>query len=202
MKPISDRFRRPTVLFPISMSNSRSITLSTPGSTLPWALLLASMASATISFGQGKLVDKREQAEGWYVPVHGHVMVEGKKVDGFEVTLYKDNVEMGKVPVNKKGNFELQLDIDQMFTVMITKPGFQNKMIYVDTSLPKDLVEYPDYECFVNLSPPGAQHIETFFTDFPSAIIRWNPEMGGFYHSEQYLTHIQTRLSGIASATF
>jgi hypothetical protein len=184
------------------MSHLRILTLSRPSVHLPWALLLASMVSATFVFGQGKLVDQRDQAEGWYVPVHGHVMSEGKKVDGVEVMLYKDNVALGKVPVSKKGTFELQLDIDQMFTVMISKPGFQNKMIYVDTSLPKDLVEYPDYECFVTLAPPNAQNIETFYTDFPSAIIRWNPEMGGFYHSEQYLTHIQTRLSGIASATF
>ena len=122
-------------------------------------------------------MDQRDQAEGWYVPVHGHVMTDGKKVDGVEVMLYKDNVALGKVPVSKKGTFELQLDIDQMFTVMISKPGFQNKMIYVDTSLPKDLVEYPDYECFVTLAPPNAQNIETFYTDFPSAIIRWNADM-------------------------
>lgn len=169
---------------------------------LPWALLVASMAAATLVSAQGKLVDRRDQAEGWYVPVRGHVTVDGQDMDGVEIMLYKDNTEIGKVPVKKNGNFEINMDLDQFFTVMITKQGFQTKMIYVDTTLPQDLVTYPDYECFVNLMPSEARNIETFYTDFPSAIVRWNPDMNGFYHSDNYLTHIQTKLSGFASAEF
>jgi len=116
--------------------------------------------------------------------------------------LYRDNEEMGKLGVDKRGRFELELDIDQFYTVRIIKPGFQEKMLYIDTTLPKDLVSYPDYECFVNLQRPNAQGVDPFYTDFPSAIIRYDAEMGGFYHSEHYLSHIQTRLAGIASATF
>lgn len=161
-----------------------------------FSLLTASTVSA-----QKTLVDSREQAEGWYLPVHGFVFVEGKKTEKFELTLYKDNVELGKV-ATKKGRFELELDIDQMFTLYITSPGCQPKMIYVDTRLPQDLVKYPDYECYVNLQPAQAQLADPFYTDFPSAIVKWSDEMGGFYHSEHYLSHIQTRLAGIASATF
>jgi len=166
------------------------------------ALLLGAMGFAALTFAQGKLVDRRDQAEGWYLPVHGHVMVEGKGTDGYEVVLYKDNQNMGKVPLGKKGRFELQLDIDQMYTLMVTKPGFENKVLYIDTRLPEDLVQYPDYECFMNLVPVNGRNIDPFYADFPGAIIRWNAEMGGFYHSEHYLTHLQTRLSGYATATF
>lgn len=164
------------------------------------AALLTALSGTTLQ-AQKTLVDSREQAEGWYLPVHGYVFVEGKKTDKFELTLYKDNVELGKVPA-KKGRFELELDIDQMFTLYITSPGCQPKMIYVDTRLPQDLVKYPDYECYVNLQPAQAQLADPFYTDFPSAIVKWSDEMGGFYHSEHYLSHIQTRLAGIASATF
>jgi hypothetical protein len=166
------------------------------------ALLLVSMTVTTVASAQGKLVDRRDQAEGWYVPLHGHVTIEGNGADGVEATLYKDNTEVGKFPVKKNGAFELNLDIDQFFTIMVKKEGYQTKMIYVDTTLPQDLVTYPDYECFVNLMPKEAKHIETFYTDFPSAIIRYDAEMKGFYHSENYLTHIQTKLSGFASAEF
>ena len=150
---------------------------------------------------KGKLVDRRDQAEGWYVPVHGQVTVDGKKADSFEMILYKDNVELGKLE-GKNGRFELELDIDQFYTLRITKQGQQEKMLYFDTKLPADLVKYPDYECYVNLQAPLADGTDPFYTDFPSAIVRYNEVMGGFYHSEHYLSHIQTRLAGVSSATF
>ena len=100
------------------------------------------------------------------------------------------------------GRFELELDIDQFYTLRITKQGQQEKMLYFDTKLPPDLVKYPDYECYVNLQAPLADGTDPFYTDFPSAIVRYNEVMGGFYHSEHYLSHIQTRLAGVSSATF
>lgn len=158
--------------------------------------LLAGMATA-----QRTLVDSRDQAEGWYLPVHGEVSVEGKPAEGYKVLLYKNNESLGEV-ATKKGRFDLELDIDQMYTVRVLKDGFQEKIMFFDTNLPKDLVKYPDYECFVDLQPTLAQGVDPFYTDFPSAIVRYDAEMKGFYHSEHYLTHIQTRLAGIASATF
>ena len=89
-----------------------------------------------------------------------------------------------------------------MYTVRVLKEGYQEKIMNIDTTLPKDLTKYPDYECFINLLPTMAAGVDPFYTDFPSAIVRYSEEMKGFYHSEHYLTHIQTRLAGIASATF
>lgn len=170
-------------------------------------LLIATAMSTSVAAqakgrSKGKLVDSREQAEGWYLPVHGSVTIDGKKADGFDMVLYKDNVELGQLKGDKNGRFELELDIDQFYTLRIIKAGYQEKMLYFDTKLPPDLVKYPDYECYVNLQRPNAQGVDPFFTDFPSAIVRWDETQQGFYHSEHYLGHIQTRLAGIASATF
>jgi hypothetical protein len=169
------------------------------------ALLLAIMAASVNAqekpSSKGKLVDSRDQAEGWYVPVHGKVMANGKKADSFDVFVYKDNQELVKLE-GKNGRFELELDIDQFYTVRIVKQGLQEKMLYFDTKLPKDLIKYPDYECAVNLQAPFADGVDPFYTDFPSAIVRWDENQEGFYHSEHYLGHIQTRLAGIAHATF
>jgi hypothetical protein len=165
-------------------------------------LLLLAMLASGVVFGQRKLVDQRDQAEGWYLPVHGHVLVDGKHTGGTELILYKDNKEVARTTTDKKGRFQIQLDIDQQFTLLIQKAGFETKMIHVDASLPPALVTYPDYELFANMIPVNAKNIDPFYSDFPSAIIRWNEEMGGFYHSDHYLTHIQTKLAGYASATF
>jgi hypothetical protein len=170
--------------------------------TLSRVLSLASLLLTTASFAQGKLVDRRDQADGWYVPVHGQVLIDGKKVDGYQLVLYKDNAELGKLQSDKRGRFELELDIDAFYMVRIIKDGYQEKIMAIETKLPEGLVKYPDYECTVSLQKTASTNIDPFYTDFPSAIIRYNEELGGFYHSEHYLTHIQTKLAGFAQASF
>lgn len=165
------------------------------------AILIAGVG-ANAAVAQRTLVDSRDQADGWYLPVHGEVTIEGEAAKDFKVLLYKNNEAMGEVPAPKKGRFELELDIDQVYTVRILKDGFQEKMLTIDTNLPKELTKYPDYMCFINLQPVLAAGVDPFYTDFPSAIVRYDETQGGFYHSEHYLSHIQTRLAGIASATF
>jgi len=174
----------------------------TYASTFLLGTSLTAMLFASTAFGQGRLVDRRDQAEGWYVPVHGQVLVEGKKADKYQVILYKENAELGKLDCDKKGRFELELDIDAAYTIRIIKAGYQEKMVHLETVLPKDLVKYPAYECTVSLQQNASANIDPFYTDFPSAIIRYNEELGGFYHSEHYLTHIQTKLAGYAAASF
>ena len=151
---------------------------------------------------QSNLVDARDQAEGWYLPIHGRVLIDGEKASDYKVVLYKDNVEIKRVDSDKKGRYDLELDIDATYTVRILKEGYQEKMVLVETHIPQDLVKYPDYECTVSLQKTASKNVDPFYNDFPSAVIRYNEELGGFYHSEHYLTHIQTKLEGYANATF
>lgn len=166
--------------------------------SLPFAaLFFVPMVNA-----QRKLVDQRDQAQGWYLPIHGQVLADGEKVEDCQLILYKDNVELGKLASDKRGRFELELDIDATYNLRILKDGFQEKLVAIETTLPKDLVRYPDYECTVSLQRTASPNVDPFYTDFPSAIIRYNADLGGFYHSEHYLTHIQTKLAGFAQASF
>lgn len=160
------------------------------------------LVSTIPGMAQGKLVDRRDQAEGWYLPVHGQVLVDGQRADGYQLILYKDNIELGKLDSDKRGRFELELDIDASYMVRIVKDGFQEKIVAIETKLPEGLVKYPDYECTVSIQRTASKNIDPFYTDFPSAIVRYNEELGGFYHSEHYLTHIQTKLAGFAQASF
>lgn len=167
-------------------------------------IIMALGSSAAFAQGRkgGKLVDHRDQAEGWYLPVQGEVTVNGEHAGAVDLLLYRDNEQLGTLQTDKKGHFTLELDINQFYTVRVMKQGFQEKMLYIDTKIPENVLDYPDYLCFVNLQPATTQGIDPFYTDFPSAIVRWNEEEGGFYHSEHYLDHIQTRLAGVATATF
>ena len=166
-------------------------------------LCLTQAVQAQAQAKKGKLVDRRDQAEGWYLPVHGQVMVDGKNVGDYTVELWKGEERLGDVATEKDGDFKLDLDIDNQFLIRVKKEGFEDKLVLIDTSLPADLVTYPDYECYVNLIPRGkTKGVDEFYTDFPSAIVRYNEEMGGFYHSEHYLDHIQTKVAGFAQASF
>lgn len=184
----------------MSMVRTRTIALQSNSTLLPWVLLIASLLSSVAVFGQKRLVDKRSQAEGWFLPVHGRVLEKGEKCTDYHVVLYKDNKVLAPVVIDKKGRFVLELDIDNAYTVRIGKPGYTDKLLYIDTALPKDRVVYPDYEMVVGLTPVGDSGIDPFYADFPTGIVRWSPEMEGFYHSEPYLAHIQSKLTGYATA--
>lgn len=166
---------------------------------LSMALATTALLVTISTMGQSKLVDRRDQAQGWYVPVHGRALVDGKSTDGYVVHLFKDNEEMGEIASDKKGRFELELDLDQSYTIEFVKEGFAKKYIYLDTSIPKDLVQYPAYECTVGFEKQAAADIDPFYFDFPSAIIRYDAELGGFNHNEHYYAHIQTKLVGYAN---
>lgn len=150
-----------------------------------------------------ELVASREQAEGWYLPVHGEVTTDGKKATEVNIKVFKENDELGTFPINKHGAFDLELDLDFVYTLSIEKDGYQTKLIHLDANLPKGLVKYPAYECFVNLEPTDkTASADPFYLDFPSAVVRYNEELGGYYHSEAYLQDINNKLHSVAQARF
>ena len=150
-------------------------------------LILALLISTTEAMPQ-RLVDKREQAEGWYLPVHGQAFIDGKKTDGYLVRLYEENEYKGEVPVDKKGRFLLELDIDKTYTVELTRRLSASSCSSTRSSL--KLVEHPDYECYVNLTPEEAhQGKQDFYTDFPTAIIRVERGNGRVLPQQHYLEH-------------
>jgi hypothetical protein len=164
------------------------------------ALMVVASVSTTAQNGE---VLTRDQADGWYLPVHGEVTIDGLKAEGVTVKVFKENADLGTFTSNKAGKFDVELDLDAVYTLLICKPGYENKMIFVDAHLPEGLVTYPAYECFVNLVPEGSTTAaDPLYLDFPSAIVRYDADLGGYYHSEAYLEHINNKLHSIAKAEF
>ncbi|MFT3885676.1 MAG: hypothetical protein QM724_09665 [Flavobacteriales bacterium] len=161
------------------------------------ALCLCCAAGAVSA--QSKLVDRRDQASGWYLPVEGKVTASRAKTQEFSVFVYKDNRLLGEVKP-KKGKFLLELDLNEVYSVRLTKDGYQEKLITIDTTMPEQEVQYPAYPCMVNLEPADKfAHSDPFYLDFPSAIVHWNSEMKAFYHSANYLTDIQVKMALLAA---
>lgn len=163
------------------------------------SLLLLCMAPAIMAQKAPKektLVESRDQAQGWYLPVKGMVTENGAKCKGFTITVYQDNKLLGEIKPKGKGEFGLELDLDNFYAVRIEKEGFLPELVYFDTHMPEQQVAYPPYKCNLNLEPLDKfRHSDPFYLDFPSAIVRWNDELKGFYHNEGYLSDIQVKMA-------
>jgi len=145
---------------------------------------------------QKTLVERRDQAQGWYLPVRGKVTENGAKCKGFTVTVYQDNQLLGQIKPSRKGEFGLELDLDNFYAVRIEKEGYLPELVYFDTHMPSQQVAYPEYKCNMNLEPLDKfRHSDPFYLDFPSAIVRWNEDLKGFYHNENYLSDIQVKMA-------
>ncbi len=156
---------------------------------------LVFIASATMA--QGKLVDSRDQAEGWYLPVVCDITANGGKTNNVTVTLFKDNEQVTELAPDKhRSSFQLDLDINNQYTIRVQKEGYREKLIYVDTNLPENQVEYKQYVCHLNLEPLDKfTHADQFYLDFPSSIVRWNDDLHAFMHNDEYLSNIQLKVA-------
>ena len=165
-----------------------------------WYTLVMLVFLATATFAQKKgLPEKRDPSMGWYLPMKGQAFADGQRTRACTVELFRDNRMQEKLAVGKKGDFHAKLDFDAVYTLRITQPGHQTKLIHINTALDESITIYPPYNCLVNLLPiEDGTDIDPFYVDFPSAIVRYDQEMGGFYHSDHYLAHIHTKLGSYA----
>lgn len=146
---------------------------------------------------KNRIIDRRDQAEGWYLPVECNVMANGGPASGFAIAMYKDNQLVKEIPAGKKASdIELDLDIDGFYSIRFTKPGFREKLVCIDTHLPESQVKYGKYICHVNLEPLDKfAHSDPFYLDFPGAMVRWNEEKQAFMHNDEYLAEIQSKVA-------
>lgn len=158
--------------------------------------LLPLLLLSHFGMAQGKIIDSREQAEGWYLPVICNITANGGKTSDITVKLYKENEKVVELQPTSRSAFELQLDLNASYTIQVSKPGYRDKSVFVDASLPPDVVKYSAYKCFVNLEPLDKfAHSDPFYLDFPSAIVRWNEEQHVFTHNVEYLSNIQLKMA-------
>lgn len=142
-----------------------------------------------------KLVDTRDQATGWYVPVKFKVTAQGGDAKTVDVQVYKENSLVHDIP-NSKGKFALNLDLGSTYTIILAKPGFRTKNFTMDTSVPQDVVEYPGYACVIDLDADEKYtHADPFYLDFPSVIVSWDDEAHGFMPHMNYLSEIQSKVA-------
>ncbi len=167
---------------------------------LPFYMALLLTGSA---MGQHKSKNKNKgnDLEGphkdLYLPVECLVTANGGPTDNVTVTVYKDNeVAFELSPEKNKSAFLLELDMDCSYTVLVSKEGYRNKTVFIDSHLPEDQTKYKSTSFAVDLD--GADkfaHGDQFYLDFPSAIIQWDGQKQTFVHNENYVANIQLKMA-------
>lgn len=141
------------------------------------------------------LVESRDQATGWYVPVSFKVTAEGAKAKRVQVQIYRDNELIHEIP-KAKSKFTVSLDLDNTYTVVLSKEGYRDKSLFMDTRVPQQQIQYSGYACTLNLEAKSKfTHSDPFYMDFPGAIVRWDAEAKGFMPQLAYLTDIQSKIA-------
>ena len=137
-----------------------------------------------------------QQQSDRFLPVVVVVTEDGGAAEQITVTLYKDNEQVTQLLPSKHSAFELALDLDGFYTIRISKAGFREKLVFIDSHLPEGVRRYADYVCEVHLEPLDRfSHSDHFYLDFPSAVVRWDDTKQSYDHSDQYLADIQGKVA-------
>ena len=143
----------------------------------------------------GTALVAQQQSER-FLPVLVNVLSNGAAAEQFTVTLYKDNEEVTQLLPTAHSAFELALDLESYYSIRISKAGFRDKLVFVDSHLPEGVRRYADYVCEVHLEPLDRfSHSDHFYLDFPSAVVRWDDTKQSYDHSDQYLADIQGKVA-------
>ena len=131
------------------------------------------------------------------LPFLVNVTSEDDAADHCTVVIFKDNQQEAELPPTKHNTFKLALEKGTSYTIRISKEGYHEKAVFVDTRVPEN-VEMRDggYACVVTLEPADRYaQADPFYLDFPSAVVRWDEARGEFAHSESYLTDLAGKMA-------
>lgn len=136
------------------------------------------------------------------LPLVVNVTANGAGCGQFNVSVYKNNELVAELPPSKYGAFQLDLELNERFSVRVGKPGYRDKTIAVDTEVPEGANTQEPVIYSIDLEPLDRfSHADPFYLDFPCGLIRWNMEADQFDHSERYLADIQLKMALLAAQT-
>mgnify|MGYP000448133083 CR=1 FL=1 len=131
-------------------------------------IIISSLSFSQVSF-TGYLVDSEEE-----------------KLKDVEVNLYQGNEKVSTTLWSKK--FEYNLDLEKYYTLELIKEGFISKKIAISTIKgDKDAEPF----LFVMELIKKSKEIKGVDSDYPSALIEFKKEIGGFNFDAEYAKNIK-----------
>lgn len=120
-------------------------------------------------------------------------------IDGIGAKLFKKNEEMEWVEITNVPyhyhNFSFTLDVNEYYTIEISKSGFVKRSVVISTILPTDVSVKPlfsfGFEVILFKEKKG---IDDYYLDFPVALISYNKKSEVFENNHTYTKHIKTKV--------
>lgn len=131
----------------------------------------------------------------------GLAVEEGVPIDGITVTMYKENeaLEWDEITCVKdhEHRFLFYLQPNSYFTIEVSKDGYVSRMIGISTALPEDVLKKGkkylfDFEVTMFKKTKG---VDTYYLDFPVALIAYNIKNKRFENNANYTKHIKTKIA-------
>lgn len=122
-----------------------------------------------------------------------------KPINGATVTLYKENDELEWTEVTSvvyhEHSFSFKLDVNEYYTIEISRPGYVTRSVGISTKIPSDvsLKDMFHYEFEVELFSQQ-KGVDDYYMDFPVALISYDKKRDVFDNNYAYTKHIKTKI--------
>jgi len=121
-------------------------------------------------------------------------------IEGVEIKLYKENEELEWAEVTTVAyhdhNFKFVLDVNQYYTIEISKPGYLKRLVAVSTNLPSNVSITPlfifEFDIVLSKEKKGT---DDYYHDFPIAIISYDLKSEVFENNNKYTDHIKKKIN-------
>jgi hypothetical protein len=133
-----------------------------------------------------------------FIQLLGKVKVENGKISNTQINVYLNNNIIQIHQPNKKGKFKFNLPVNNTYTICFSKPGFVEKRIEFNASVPENRISFSDENLFaeywlqVSISKTSPE-LEMFLADNLVGKIKFEPEIDDFEHDYQHTKTVLTK---------
>lgn len=125
----------------------------------------------------------------------GYVLKDDKKMDGALVKLYQNNTIVNKMLTKSNARFKFLLFSDNEYMIEVTKDGFMDERVYINTKSSADLDDKYYFEFIVDLMDASKfKNIDASNLDFPTAIIKYDSGEDEYVHDKGYSQQVRNDL--------
>lgn len=120
-------------------------------------------------------------------------------IDGVEVKLLRKNEEMEWLEVTSAKhhdhNFKFILDVNEYYTIEVSKAGYVKRLIVISTQLPANVKRSPIYTYGFEVKLfEEKKGVDDYYLDFPIALIGYNKKSKVFENNNNYTYHIKGKI--------
>jgi len=131
--------------------------------------------------------DTTADEEFTVLKIEGEITNKTDKLDGVLVELYEQNKMVDAFETKKNGKFKFNLYNNHIYTIQLTKEGYNTKKVTINTKVPEDYGDEISYLFDIELDEFSAveEEKETLL-EYPIAIISFDERKGEFLFNQAY----------------